>query len=171
MVARRPVARCRSRPIRRNRARKHLVLTTVSEENPSVPALTYFKAAPALWSAWDIPAWREDGRLRTFFSYFLHPNVGIDLAEEKRALARDPAYARRLRASLEYLLEQQPASLGTWHFLTQCDIHFYSEGELYGYLLDLHSYLFGARPVPPVDPDPDRPAPPGHWTYWSRYLR
>ncbi|WP_371494436.1 hypothetical protein OG871_04965 [Kitasatospora sp. NBC_00374] len=143
----------------------------MSEESPAVPALTYVKAAPAPWSAWDIPGWREDSRLRTFYGYFLHPNVGIDLTREKHAPARDPAYARRLRASLEYLLEQQPATLEAWHSLTRCDIHFRSEGELYGYLLDLHSYLFGDRPTPPDEPDPDRPAPPAHWTYWGRYFR
>ncbi|MFG2825001.1 hypothetical protein ACGFX4_36925 [Kitasatospora sp. NPDC048365] len=135
------------------------------------PKLTYFKAGPPVWSARDIPGWGEDGRLRAFYLYFLHPNIGIDLVEEKRALARDRAYAARLRTSLEHLLEQQPASLGTWHAITNHDMHFYSEGELYGFLLDLHAYFFDTRPTPPDDPDPDRPAPPEHWSYWRRFTR
>ncbi|MFJ9611928.1 hypothetical protein ACIRS1_36910 [Kitasatospora sp. NPDC101176] len=141
----------------------------MSEQTPTTPALTYFRATPALWSARDIPGWREDGRLRGFYTWFLHPNVGIDLVEEKRSLLRDRAYARRLRTSLEYLLEQQPATLGTWHAITGYDIHFYGEGELYGFLLDLHAFFFGDRPGPPEDPDPDRPSPPPHWTYWARF--
>ncbi|GAA2750385.1 hypothetical protein [Kitasatospora cinereorecta] len=140
----------------------------MSETEPSALALSYFRAAPALWSAWDIPGWREDSHLRTFYTCFLHPNIGWDLVEEKRRLARDAAWAARLRTSLEYLLEQQPATLGTWHSLTQADLHLYSEGELYGYLLDLHAFLFGDHPSPPDDPDPDRPTPPAHWTYWTR---
>lgn len=143
----------------------------MSDDEPSGPVLTYLKAGPARWSAWDIPGWREDARLRSFYTWFLHPDVGIDLVEEKRALARDRAYAGRLRASLEHLLERQPATLRTWHAITRHDIHFSSEGEMYGYLLDLHAFLFGDRPVPPEDPDPDRTPPPPHWTYWARCTR
>ncbi|MFC6594989.1 hypothetical protein [Kitasatospora paranensis] len=132
----------------------------MSADDPAVPALTYLKAAPAPWSAWDIPGRRDDRRLRSFFCRFLHPNAGLDLAEEKRSLARDRSYARQLRAALEHLLEQQPATLGTWQSVTRHDIHFCSEGELYGHLLDLHAFLFGDRPTPPADPIPTgRPRP------------
>ncbi|WP_159401037.1 hypothetical protein [Streptomyces sp. NRRL B-24484] len=143
----------------------------MNEQHRTGPVLTHLKAAPPPWNAWDIPGWREDSRLRTFYTYFLHPNVGLDLAEERRLLARDRAYAERLRTSLEHLLEQQPADLGTWHSITSHDLQFRSEGEMYGYLLDLHAYFFGDRPTPPEDPDPDRPFPPPHWSYWSRFVR
>ncbi|MYT30818.1 MULTISPECIES: hypothetical protein [unclassified Streptomyces] len=103
------------------------------------------------WTAWQIPGWREDERLRTFYKNAFHPELINDIDGWKGGATDGSEHARRLRASLEYLLEQQPADVGTWQSMTRYAFH--SEGELYGYLLALYEFFYGDRREPPVAPD------------------
>ncbi|QKW20691.1 hypothetical protein HUT16_17880 [Kitasatospora sp. NA04385] len=77
----------------------------------------------------------------------------IDDIEMYRDGARDGSpYAARLRASLEYLLEQRPASVKEWWSLSR--YAFQSEDELYEFLADVHAYFYGDRVEPPIAPAP-----------------
>lgn len=104
------------------------------------------------WTAWEIPGWHDDERLREFYKNAFHPEL-IDDIEMYRDGARDGSpYAARLRASLEYLLEQRPASVKEWWSLSR--YAFQSEDELYGFLADVHAYFYGDRVEPPIAPAP-----------------
>ncbi|MFD9124485.1 hypothetical protein [Kitasatospora sp. NPDC059571] len=61
------------------------------------------------------------------------------------------AHADRLRRSLEYLLEERPATTGDWWSITR--FTFLTEDNLYGYLQELYAYLYGDRTDPPPAPE------------------
>lgn len=102
------------------------------------------------WTAWEIPGWHDDRKLRDFYKAFLHPEMINDIAMYKASATRDSDHARALRASLEYLLEQRPASTGEWWSLTRYS--FQSEDELYSYLQDLYDFFYGDRAEEPIAP-------------------
>ncbi|MER8186621.1 hypothetical protein [Kitasatospora sp. NPDC094015] len=102
------------------------------------------------WTARDIPGWRGDRSLRNFYQGALHPEMINDIALYKASATGGTDYARALRASLEYLLEHRPASVGQWWSLTRYS--FDSEEELYRYLQDLHAYFYGDRAEEPIAP-------------------
>ncbi|AZS72756.1 hypothetical protein DDE74_18915 [Streptomyces lydicus] len=104
------------------------------------------------WTAWQIPGWRDDAWLREFYRNAFHPELIDDIAGWKPNATGDSEHARRLRASLEYLLEQQPADIDTWANIT--DYYFPSEGELYGFLLQVYDYFYGDREEEPYTPGP-----------------
>ncbi|MGY4967966.1 hypothetical protein [Streptomyces sp. NEAU-S7GS2] len=58
-------------------------------------------------------------------------------------------------------MEQQPASTKDWLSLT--GFQFFSERDLYGYLLGVYEYFYRDRKEPPVAPDPEAPPPEGYW--------
>lgn len=104
------------------------------------------------WTAWDIPGWHDDPRLQEFYKNAFHPELIDDIAVYKAPATDNSEYARRLRASLEYLLDQRPASIKEWWSLTR--YAFQSEDELYGYLQELHEYFYGGRAEAPIAPAP-----------------
>ncbi|MFE7785241.1 hypothetical protein ACFU5I_29835 [Streptomyces libani] len=104
------------------------------------------------WTAWQIPGWRDDSWLREFYRNAFHPELIDDIAGWKPNVTGNNEHARRLRASLEYLLEQQPADIDTWANIT--DYYFPSEGELYGFLLQVYDYFYGDREEEPYTPGP-----------------
>ncbi|PBC83395.1 hypothetical protein SAMN05428945_1965 [Streptomyces sp. 2224.1] len=114
-----------------------------------------------------MPGWGEDERLRRFYESCFRGDTIHEIGEFKPYASDGSEFAHRLQVSLEYLLEQQPASTKDWLGLT--GFQFFSEGELYGFLLDVYHYFYGDRAEPPSAPDPDRP-PPGNqdqfWTEW-----
>ncbi|MGW4381709.1 hypothetical protein [Kitasatospora sp. NPDC004531] len=104
------------------------------------------------WTFWDLPGWREDDRLRSFYKHAFHPEVAYELDRYKAGANDGSEYSVRLRKSLEYLLEQQPATTKNW--LALSGTQFYDEGELYGFLLQLYEYFYGSREHRPLPPDP-----------------
>ncbi|WP_143052979.1 hypothetical protein [Streptomyces sp. 2112.3] len=122
---------------------------------------------PLRWSFRQVPGWGEDERLRRFYESCFRGDTIHEIGEFKPYASDGSEFAHRLQVSLEYLLEQQPASTKDWLSLT--GFQFFSEGELYGFLLDVYHYFYGDRAEPPSAPDPDRP-PPGNqdqfWTEW-----
>ncbi|MEV4616562.1 hypothetical protein AB0K43_28775 [Kitasatospora sp. NPDC049258] len=102
------------------------------------------------WTAWDIPGWHDDRSLRDFYKGALHPEMINDIAMYKASATGESDYARALRASLEYLLAQRPASTDQWWSLTRYS--FGSEEELYGYLQDLYDFFYGDRTEEPIAP-------------------
>ena len=104
------------------------------------------------WTAWDIPGWHDDPRLREFYKNAFHPELIDDIGVYKAEATDGGEYARRLRVSLEYLLDRRPASIKEWWSLTR--YAFQSEDELYGYLQELHDYFYGSRGEAPIAPAP-----------------
>ncbi|KPC62906.1 hypothetical protein ADL29_16980 [Streptomyces chattanoogensis] len=104
------------------------------------------------WTAWRIPGWKDDERLRDFYQWAFLPDLIDDMAGRKAYVNDGSEHAQRLRTSLEYLLEQQPADADTWYSIT--GYSFSSEGELYGYLLEVYDYFYGTRAEPPFAPAP-----------------
>ncbi|GAA5006071.1 hypothetical protein [Kitasatospora paranensis] len=103
------------------------------------------------WTAWDIPGWHDDPDLRNFYKHSLHPEMIADIALCRPAAVDGSDHARRLRESLEYLLAERPADVGSWWSLTR--FTFLTEENLYGYLRELHSYFYGDRADPPPAPE------------------
>lgn len=104
------------------------------------------------WTAWDIPGWHDDPKLRQFYKHAFHPELIDDIAMFAAQATRGDETAGRLRASLEYLLEQRPASIRQWSSLTRYP--FESEDELYGYLREVHEFFYGYRTEAPIAPAP-----------------
>jgi hypothetical protein len=120
------------------------------------------------WTFWDVPGWREDVRLQSFYKNAFGPVAAFELAAYKGGATEGSAYADRLRRSLEYLLEQQPASIEQW--LSLSGFQFFSEGELYGFLLEVYNYFYGDQDHPPVPPHPDRRPPSDDDRFWSDWV-
>ncbi|MFC8451783.1 hypothetical protein [Kitasatospora sp. NPDC057223] len=102
------------------------------------------------WTAWEIPGWHDDQKLRDFYKNAFHPELINDIDMFKASATRDTDHARRLRASLEYLLEQRPASVKAWSSLTRYS--FESEDELYRYLGEVYEFFYGDRSDMPIAP-------------------
>ncbi|MFB7662637.1 hypothetical protein ACFC1R_01640 [Kitasatospora sp. NPDC056138] len=124
------------------------------------------KVPPVRWSFWDVPGWQQDERIRRFYRSCFGLEMIHEIDEFKAYAADGSEFAHRVQVSLEYLLEQQPASTKDWLGLT--GFQFFSEGELYGYLLDVYDYFYGNRVDPPTVPDPDR-HPPDDRRFWSEW--
>ncbi|MFC8721351.1 hypothetical protein [Kitasatospora sp. NPDC057198] len=108
---------------------------------------------PLRWSFRQVPGWSEDERLRRFYRACFRVDTVHGIGDFKPAATDGSAFADRLRESLRYLLERQPASTGDWLSLT--GFQFADEGALYGFLLGVHDHFYGPRPDPPQVPDPD----------------
>ncbi|MFE7785243.1 hypothetical protein [Streptomyces nigrescens] len=119
------------------------------------------KTPSTRWSFWQIPAWREDERLRRFYRHCFGLEAIHEIGACKSYAADGSPFAHRLRGSLEYLLEQQPASTKDWLSLT--GFQFFSERDLYGYLLGVYEYFYRDRKEPPVAPHSEAPPPEEHW--------
>jgi len=104
------------------------------------------------WTAWGIPGWHEDERLREFYRNAFHPELIDDIAVYRASARNGGPYADRLRTSLEHLLDERPASIKEWWSLTRYS--FRSEDELYGFLADVHAHFYGDRAEPPNAPAP-----------------
>ncbi|MEV7186461.1 hypothetical protein [Kitasatospora sp. NPDC093102] len=104
------------------------------------------------WTVWEIPGWHEDERLREFYKNAFHPELIDDIAVYRESARDGSPHAGRLRASLEYLLDERPASTREWRSLTRYS--FQSEEELYGFLADVRAYFYGERVEPPIAPAP-----------------
>ncbi len=104
------------------------------------------------WTAWDIPGWHDDPKLQAFYKNAFHPELIDDIATYRAQATRGDEHAGRLRASLDYLLEQRPASTKEWWSLTRYS--FDSEDELYEYLREVHEFFYGGRTEAPIAPAP-----------------
>ncbi|AUG78457.1 hypothetical protein CFP65_3669 [Kitasatospora sp. MMS16-BH015] len=102
------------------------------------------------WTAWDIPGWHDDPRLREFYKNAFHPELIDDIGVYRAEARAEDDHAARLRVSLDYLLERRPASVKEWWSLTRYS--FRSEDELYAYLQELHDHFYGGRAEAPIAP-------------------
>ncbi len=116
-------------------------------------------------SDWPIPGWRENDWLPRWFATVFHANLINDVMDYREYVNDGSDNSRLIRQSFEYLLEQQPFSIQDWLKLTRWQ--FYTEGELYGYLLDVYNYYYLDSEVWPFPPDPNRRPPEEFWTDWT----
>ncbi|MEV4559920.1 hypothetical protein AB0K51_23415 [Kitasatospora sp. NPDC049285] len=122
---------------------------------------------PLRWSFREVPGWSDDERLRRFYGSCFRIDTVDEIGEFKPFATDGSEFAGRLRESLEYLLEQRPASTRDWLGLT--GFQFFTENELYGFLQDVYDYFYGVRSDPPVAPDPDRPPPSDDDRFWTEW--
>ncbi|MFJ9693094.1 hypothetical protein [Kitasatospora sp. NPDC101183] len=114
-----------------------------------------------------MPGWSEDERLQRFYRHYFRHDTMDEIGEFKPWATDGSEFAQRLRASLEHLLEERPASTTDWVRAT--GIQFYTEAELYGFLGDVYNYFYGSREEPPVPPDPERGPPSDDPRFWSEW--
>jgi hypothetical protein len=113
---------------------------------------------------WPIPGWNEHEHLPAWFASVFQPNL-INYVDDWRDHHRDNVL---LRESFEYILERQPFSIRDWCDLTRW--MFYTEGELYGYLLQVYEYYFLGSDRIPMLPDEDRAKPESYGPPWISFL-
>ncbi|MFH8380097.1 hypothetical protein ACH4E7_04030 [Kitasatospora sp. NPDC018058] len=119
------------------------------------------------WSFRQVPGWSDDEQLQRFYGHYFRVDTMDEVHEFKPWATDGSEFARRLQASLEYFLEQQPASTRDWLDFT--GYQFFSEAELYGFLLDVYNYFYGDRSELPVPPDPERLPPRDDDRFWSEW--